>query len=211
MTREEMKIRREMKQIVEKQYLKPVSKRHGYKFVSGFPYIVHDGWLYILYVTTLLREIHMQIEVKPVVLDEVFWTVFDMKTEAEAKPFSFHVTAAFAPYTLYLEEWTLPLETAEQAEAVVDRALTQADAKIGTYCKQIQTLQQFREMTLSREHANLLNGMLCDIALEDYASALQAAEAETALHHSGGFSDLRHGDIYEYVKRYCKEQLHTTV
>lgn len=210
MTREEIKIRSEMKKIVEKQYLKPVSKRHGYQFVSGKPYLVHDGWIYILYVMTQFRAIDIQLEVKPAVLDEIFWDVFDMKEEAASKPFSFHVTATFAPFSIYLEDWSLPLETAEQAEAVLELAFTQASAKIDTYYKQLRTLQQFRMLSLNRERPNLLNGMLCDIAQGDYASALQTAESEIEQRHTGGFVDLQCGNIYQYAKRYCMERLHTT-
>lgn len=39
----------------------------------------------------------------------MFWTVFEMKEEESKKPFSFHVNAAFAPWSFWLEEWKIPV------------------------------------------------------------------------------------------------------
>lgn len=79
--------------------------------IGEFPYIVHNDWLYTIVITNFNNSIRMVIEVKPIRIDEVFWTVFEMKEEADKKPFSFHVNAAFADI----------------------------DEKIAVYCEQIRT------------------------------------------------------------------------
>ena len=104
MTREEIRMRRELQKAIEKEHLRPISKSHGYKMIAGIPYIVHNDWLYTILVSNSHNSIRIVIEVKPVIIDEVFWTVFEMKEEASKKPFSFHVNAAFAPRSFWLEE-----------------------------------------------------------------------------------------------------------
>lgn len=207
MTREEMKMKRELKKAIEKDFLKPISKNHGYKMIGGTPYRVHGDWLYTIYVSNSYEWIRVVINVKPVAIDEVFWEVFEMKETADKKPFSFHVNAAFVPYSFWLEEWRIPIAAAEQVEAVLDQALTDADEKIAAYCEQIKTIQDFQKLEQNHEPVNHLNCILCDIVLGDYESALMKAEEELSRKHSGGFASIQGGDIYEYVQRYCKKRL----
>ena len=102
MARENVQMKRELKRLIEKVYLKPISKNHGYKIIGGIPYIVHNDWLYTILLSNTHNSIHIVIEVKPVIIDEVFWTVFEMKEEVSNKPLSFHVNAAFAPWRILL-------------------------------------------------------------------------------------------------------------
>lgn len=59
----------------------------------------------------------------------------------------------------------------------------------------------------NHEPVNHLNCIPRDIVSENYESALAKTEEELSNKHSGGFASLRGGDIYEYVKRYCKNRL----
>lgn len=207
MTREEMKRKRELGRAIEKEFLKPISKNHGYKIIGGIPYCVHDNWLYTIYVSNAHDWIQMVINVKPVVIDEVFWEVFEMKEEAKKKPFSFHVNAAFVPYSFWLEDWKIPIAETEQAENVLKQAFTDADEKIAAYCERIKTIQDYKELEQNHEPVNHLNCILCDIAMGDYESALQKTQEELSHNHSGRFASTEGGDIYEYVQRYCKKKI----
>lgn len=207
MTREEMRMRRELQKAIEKDYLRPISKSHGYKMIGGIPYIVHNDWLYTILVSNSHNSIRIVIEVKPVIIDEVFWTVFKMKEEVSKKSFSFHVNAAFAPWSFWLEEWKIPVMAIEEIEPVLEKAFVDIDEKIAVYCEQIRTIQDFKELVQSHEPVNYLNCILCDIAEGNFESALTKVEEELSNKHSGGFASTQDGDIYEYVKRYCKNQL----
>lgn len=207
MTREEMRMRRELQKAIEKDYLRPISKSHGYKMIGGIPYIVHNDWLYTILVSNSHNSIRIVIEVKPVIIDEVFWTVFEMKEEVSKKPFSFHVNAAFAPRSFWLEEWKIPVMAIEEIEPVLEKAFVDIDEKIAVYCEQIRTIQDFKELVQSHEPVNYLNCILCDIAEGNFESALTKVEEELSNKNSGGFASTQDGDIYEYVKRYCKNQL----
>ncbi|MCM1468283.1 MAG: hypothetical protein NC086_09055 [Alistipes sp.] len=78
MTREEMRIKRELKKVIEKDFLKPFSKKYGYKIIGGTPYCVRDGWLYMISLSNTYDYIRMVITVRPLAIDEVFWEVFEM-------------------------------------------------------------------------------------------------------------------------------------
>ncbi len=202
-----MRIQRELKKAVEKDFLKPAAKKHGYKMIGGIPYCVYDDWLYTIFVSNSHNYIRMVINVRPIAIDEAFWEVFEMKDEAAKKPFSFHVNAAFVPHSFWLEEWKLQVAAVEEAESVLERAFTDADEKISGYRGQIKTVEDFKELVRNHEPVNHLNCILCDIVLEDYESALTKTEEELANKHSGGFASMKGGDIYEYVRRYCKNRL----
>lgn len=207
MTREEMRMKRELQKAIEKDFLKPICKSHGYKMIGGVPYCVHDDWLYTIFVSNSHDSIHIVIDVKPVIIDEVFWTVFEMKEEAGKKPFSFHVNAAFVPWSFRLEDWRIPIAGLEEAEPILEKAFSEIDEKIALYCKQLITILDFKELVQSHNPVNHLNCMLCDIAVGNFESALLKAEEELSSKHSGGFASVKGGDIYEYVKRYCINKL----
>lgn len=207
MTREEMRMRRELQKAIEKEYLRPISKSHGYKMIAGIPYFVHNDWLYTILVSNSHNSIRIVIEVKPVIIDEVFWTVYEMKEEASKKPFSFHVNAALAPWSFRLEEWKIPVMAIEEVETILAKAFVEIDEKIAGYCEQIKTIQDFKELVQSHEPFNYLNCILCDIAEGNFESALTKVEEELSNNHSGGFASPKDGDIYDYVKRYCNNQI----
>ncbi|MDE5892382.1 MAG: hypothetical protein K2H45_05630, partial [Acetatifactor sp.] len=163
MTREEMGRIRELKKAVEKDFLRPISKKYGYKMISGIPYCVHDDWLYTIYVSVSHDGIRMVINVRPIAIDEAFWEVFEMKEEADKKPFSFHVNAAFVPHSFWLEDWKIPVTGEEEAESVLEQAFTDANERIAVYCEQIRTIQDFKELVQNHEPINHLNCILCDI------------------------------------------------
>lgn len=207
MTREEMRIKREIKKTIEKDFLKPISKKNGYKIISGVAYVVYGDWIYTINVFNTHEWIMMTINVKPIAIDNLFWKIFEIYEDASKRPFSFHVNAAFIPYSLQLEEWKVPVATSEQVESVLDQAFIDANNKISMYCEKIKTIQDFKELVLNEEHINYLNCILCDIVLRDYKSALNTTEEELSKNHSGGFVSIQGGDIYEYVIRYCKKQM----
>ena len=95
----------------------------------------------------------------------------------------------------------------EEADTVLEKAFVEIDEKIAVYCEQIKTIQDFKELVQSHEPVNYLNCILCDIAEGNFESALTKVEEELSNNHSGGFASPQDGDIYDYVKRYCNNQI----
>lgn len=209
MTREEMRMKRELQKAIKKTFLRPISKRHGYKTTDGMVYCVHDDWLYTIFVTYPENSLRIEIRVKPLIIDEIFWEVFEMKEAASKMPFSFHVNAAFVPWSLSLEKWQVPLASVEQAEPVLEKTFSDIDEKIARYRKQITSLSDFQELERRDEPVNHLNCILCDIAMGSYDHALAETEEELANGHSGRFGSADGRDIYDYAKQYCINKLKT--
>ncbi len=207
MTREEMRIQREIKQALEKKHLKPICKSRGFKVISGCPYRVVEGLLYTLYVSNNNENIIMQLYVKPLIIDDLFWEIFNMKEEAAKQPFSFHVVAAFVPYSLSLERFQLPINSAEETEEVLNKAFDRIEEFISEYSVKLKTVSDYKNLLSEQKVVNHLNCMLCDIAEGDYKSALDRAEERIAAKDMGNFLSVNGGGIYEYVCRYCKEKL----
>ena len=205
MTREQMRLQKEYKMLVEKQLLKPTAKQFGFKTISGFAYRKEGGWLYIVHMIARYDSLIVRIGVKPLLLDELFWEIFEMKAEVAKKPLSFHVNAAFVPYKLTFREWSIPFAGIEHTAEVLEQAFTECQSAIAEGLERIQNTSDYRELLMQEKHVNMLNVILCDIAEGNYAQALAETEQELAAGHSGGFATMEKGDIYEYIMRYCRE------
>ncbi len=207
MTREQMRLQKEYKLLVEKQLFKQTAKQFGFKTISGSAYRKEGDWLYIADMIARYDSLLVKIEVKPLLLDELFWEIFEMKAEVAKKPLSFHVNACFVPYSLTFREWIIPFTGIEHTAEVLEQAFTECQSVIAQGLESIQNLSDYRELLMQKDHVNMLNVMLCDIAEGQYAQALAEAEQELAAGHSGGFVTVEKGDIYEYIVRYCRERL----
>ncbi len=207
MTREQMRLRKEYETLINKQLFKPTAKNFGFKIISGSAYRKEGDWLYIAHMITRYDSLLIRVGVKPLLLDELFWETFEMKSEASKKPLSFHVNAAFVPYSLTFREWVIPFTGIEHTAEVLEQAFTECQYVITQGLECIQNIPDYRDLLMQCEHINMLNVILCDIAEGQYAQALAEAEQEIAAGHSGGFATMEKGDIYNYIVRYCRERL----
>lgn len=114
MTRQEQKAVKELSAMISKN-TKVIAREHGFKVVSDCAYKVLGDFLYEVFLSappvrcgTAIRAV---VSVKPCVIDNVFWDVYEMGEVARKKPFSFHITAAHSYGT---DELTDFLETISQ-------------------------------------------------------------------------------------------------
>ena len=207
MTREQMRLRKEYEALINKQLFKPTAKQFGFKIISGSAYRKEGDWLYIVDMFVRYDSLLVKIGVKSLLLDELFWEIFEMKAEVAKKPLSFHINAAFVPYSLTFREWITPFTGIEHTAEVLEQAFTECRSVIAQGLESIQSISDYRELLMQKNHVNMLNVMLCDIAEERYTQALAKAEQELASGQSGGFVTMEKGDIYNYIVRYCQERL----
>ena len=207
MTREQMRLKKEYTTLIQKQLFKPTTKQFGFKVVSGYAYRQEGDWLYTAYVSNNHDTLFVKVSIKPVLLDDLFWEIFEMRSEVFKKPFSFHITAAFVPYSCRLKELEIPLSGLEQVTQTFDQAFTECQAAIAEGMESIRSIADYRELLLQKPRIDMLNVVLCDIAEGRYAEAMKAAENELAEDHSGGFVKMEGGDIYHFIVRYCRERL----
>lgn len=207
MTREQMRLQKEYKTLVEKQLLKPTAKQFNFKTISGFAYRKEGDWLYIVNMIARYDSLVVRISVKSILLDELFWEIFEMQAEVSKKPLSFHVNAAFVPYSLTFKELTIPFTGIEHTSEVLEQAFIECQSVVAQGVENIQSISDYRELLLQRDRVNMLNVILCDVAEGHYAQALTKTEQELGVNHSGGFVTMEKGDIYEYIERYCRKRL----
>lgn len=214
MTHEEQKAVSELKKAVKK-ILRPRCKTFDYKTVSGWAYKVVNNFIYILnidvYPISLGKYISAEMSVKPVLIDTIFWEVYEMADIEKGKPFSFHVSAANVPYPLKIEEYEIDVTSFEDVDSALEELLRKSDTIINQYSKHFLTISDFKTEIFNRkDKISRLNTVLCNIAEENYQEALFIAQEEMDRGRSGLFVKLdKNGltDIYMYIKKYCEERI----
>lgn len=152
--------------------------------------------------------------IKPYIIDDIFWEVFDMVSNSQA-PMSLRAVGAFT-----VDTFTLPTKIAEEDWAMEDLDLEKVETKVfevlsethEEVLKLISSFSDFEDFyTYVVENApnparHDLMGMLLMIHREQYAEALQMAEDLIAKRQLGKFQNKSKW-INEYIVDYCKERL----
>ena len=158
MTREEQKAVRELKNTIKKM-LKPSCKAFNYKTASGWGYKVVNDYIYILYISvppvSRGKYIRAKVSVKPILIDTIFWEVYEMTEIANGQSFSFHVAAAHAPYPLEIEKFETPVATLEDVTLAIEEILRKADDILEQYSKRFLTISSFKQF-------NFTHFQICD-------------------------------------------------
>lgn len=152
--------------------------------------------------------------IKPYIIDDIFWEVFDMASNSQA-PMSLRAVGAFT-----VDTFTLPTKIAEKDWTMEDLDLEKVETKVlevlsethGEVLKLISSFSDFEDFyTYVVENAPIparydLMGMLWMIHREQYQEALQMAEGLIAKRDFGDFQNKSKW-INEYIVDYCKERL----
>ena len=152
--------------------------------------------------------------IKPYIIDDIFWEVFDMASNSQA-PMSLRAVGAFTVDTFTLptkiaeEDWTMEDLDLEKVETKVFEVLSETHEEV---LKLISSFSDFEDFyTYVVENApnparHDLMGMLLMIHRKQYAEALQTAEGLIAKRQLGKFQNKSKW-INEYIVDYCKERL----
>ena len=157
---------------------------------------------------------NVKTQVKPYIIDDIFWEVFDMASNSQ-EPMSLRAVGAFTVEGLSLpdkvakEDWKMEDLDLEKVETKVFEVLSETHEEV---CKLISSFSDFEDFyTYVVENAPIpaqydLMGMLLMIHREQYADALQMAEDLIAKRQLGKFQNKSKW-INEYIVDYCKERL----
>lgn len=214
MTRQEQRMVKELRGTIDRE-LHDAAKRRGFKVVSKCAYRVIDGFLYEVYISAppIKRGTAMSatVSVKPCAIDNVFWDVYGMREIAEKKPFSFHITAAHAPYPHTIRELEVCVKSMDGAREALDEALRLSDAVIERHHRCCAAIADFQaEIAGTGSPTNRLNVILCEIAEGNYQAALLLAEKELETDRHALFIKVTdHGPkgIYTYIKEFCENKV----
>ena len=202
--KEEMKQIKENKKALE-MAIKSNSKLYGYKTIMDIPYKVIDDFIFILLIIAN-KNINISIECKPIILDKIFWEVFNMQEELSKQPFSFHVNGVHTVKTLRIKEFEIEYNMADEAKEKFDEIIKHSDKAIKEFIFEINSIEKFYEK-IKIEELHYLNAILIKILKKEYKKALKKINECIKNHMSGGFMDKDHKSIIEYAKEYCEKKI----
>lgn len=152
--------------------------------------------------------------IKPYIIDDIFWEVFDMASNSQ-EPMSLRAVGAFTvdkfslPDKIATEDWTMEDLDLEKVETKVFEVLSEAHEEVLKLIDGFLTFEDFYAYAVENSPnpaCHDLMGMLLMIHREQYAEALQMAEDLIAKHKLGKFQNKSKW-INEYIVDYCKEKL----
>ena len=152
--------------------------------------------------------------IKPYIIDDIFWEVFDMASNSK-EPMSLRAVGAFTVDTFTLptkiaeEDWTMEDLNLEKVETKVFEVLSETHEEVLKLISSFSDFEDFYTYVVENApipaHYDLL-GMLLMIHREQYQEALQMAEGLIAKRDFGDFQNKSKW-INEYIVDYCKEKI----
>ena len=159
-------------------------------------------------------SITIQPSIKPYIIDDIFWEVFDMASNSH-EPMSLRAVGAFTvdsvslPFKIVKEDWTMEDLDLEKIESKVFEVLSEVHEEVLKLINSFSSFEDFYAYAVENGPSLVgydLIGMLLMIHREQYADALQMAEDLIANRKFGGFQNKGKW-INEYIVEYCKERL----
>ena len=214
MTHKEQQAVRELKKTVAKT-LKSLVKEFGYKLLSGWIYKVVNDYLYLVnidvYPVSLGKYISTKISVKPLIIDNIFWEVYEMDDLVKITSINPHISASEGPYPLIIKEYNTPAGPTDEVDYALIRVFEEADSIINEYNKRFTDISSFKSELEGREDEHSVLGIiLCDIAEGNYKEALSITKEEIKKGNIGSFAKYDENGvtgINEYLEKYLMAKL----
>jgi hypothetical protein len=156
-------------------------------------------------------QISLCLQVKPLVLDDLFWEIFGLE-ENKRRPIGLRANGAFVikgPY-LYFNHKTQCDDLAFNNENLIralDESLYLMDMKVKEYISAQRPVTHFNPWDACDgeifPYDKALIKMLLYITENNFSAAYELAETELAEKRLGSYGN-RNGNIYDYIKAYCK-------
>ena len=214
MTHKEQQAVRELKKTVAKT-LKSLVKEFGYKLLSGWIYKVVNDYLYLVnidvYPASLGKYISTKISVKPLIIDNIFWDVYEMDDLVKITSINPHISASEGPYPLIIKEYNTPAGPTDEVDYALIRVFEEADSIINEYNKRFTDISSFKSELEGREDEHSVLGIiLCHIAEGNYKEALSITKEEIKKGNIGSFAKYDENGvtgINEYLEKYLMAKL----
>ena len=187
--------------------IKSKSKLYGYKTVSGFVYKMVNDYLFIILIgiNYINKNINVNIEYKPIVLDEIFWEIFNLK-ENKNKPLSFHVNGAFTAKTMNIKTFELEYDNENEAESKFEEIINISNEIIEKYEQKLNNINNFY-LEIQNNENQYLNIILLDILKKNSIEALGKINDCIKNYKTGGFMGDNGKSIIMYAKEYCEKNI----
>lgn len=207
MTREEQKYLKEVSKNLE-MTIKKMSKVYGYKTISGFVYKFVGDFVYVAIITVapidLGKSITTRLYFKPLILDELFWEIFEIH-EGKKMPKSFHVNGAFTVPIMEVKNWREPIECLDNIESAFNNIIIELDKQIDNLRDSVADLSAFSRYSSGQPNSQFIS-ILVTIYEKQYKRALELISKEFEMHQTSPFLDSGGKSFYDYARDYCNKR-----
>lgn len=203
MTRDEMRQIKENKKAME-IIIKNDSKLFGYKTSMGYVYKFIDEFVFEILII-VNKNISGDIRAKPIILDKIFWEIFDMNDEVKNKPKSFHINGAFVANAATINTFEFEYSKSEEAKNKFKNILETSNDIIENFRKNVFDINSFQEYIKNNPN-QYLNDIFIDIINKKYKESLKKINQCIKEYKTGGFR-VNCKSIIEYAKDYCEKNM----
>ena len=181
--------------------IKKISKFYGYKTIMDYIYKIIDNFVFVI----SIEYFKVIISCKPLILDEMFWEIFEMLEKAKTQPSSFHVKGTFTANTVTIDTFEIESNIPDENEIKFSEIFKKINSVIDNYRKNVFDINSFQEYIKNYEN-QYLNDILIDIINKKYKIALDKISDCIKNRKDGHFScNLK--SIIEYAKEYCEKRI----
>lgn len=192
--------------------IKSVSKTYKYKAISNSLYKKsNDFFVHSVYFATYMDnalKFTIWNYVKTYESDELFWTIFDMKSNIGERD-SLRANGAFTMPSFKISEYSLEIEEAtdliEASQHIMKKIFIEHDNFIDSLSKSTKIFDCYLLEQSGYLREELIK-MIASIELQNLRSAKEMAEREILNGNRGGFRN-NDKDIYQYVLEYCENNI----
>lgn len=192
--------------------LRLVKHQFGLRLREDVLFGVVDG--YVVSVSCFVEgvagnTITLRAMLKPMVLDDVFWDVFDMSSNRRG-PLSLRVYGAFTVGALPVAMSRRQVDSVDQVALFIEETVLDKMRDLRGLVARLGSLEEYARYADRVAHGrrlypfdSALTWMLIDIIRGGFAQARERAMLELANHRSGNMVNGNR-NIYEYVVDYCR-------
>jgi len=150
--------------------------------------------------------------IKPYVLDDILWTVFDME-DNKKEPMSLRSVGAYAIRPYVFRQTEIYYEDLTTLEENTKHALVDHVEVVETFIDQLESVEDYFEYTKefpAGSYDSTLEELLWLVHKREFAEAKRRASEEITQGKKGYFLTFqgeREKSIYEYIEAYCEEEI----
>lgn len=174
MTREEQKINRELSKRLPLE-IRKLNKKYKLQYAHGFLYRFEGDFLYIAMPSipsTMYGKLKCNVEIKPWVLDEIYWKVQQMNLEELLRqPKSFHVRGCFTVKEIYFGKLPIYQVTNDNLVEIIENMVIEFERFIEEHKKKLTNIECIIN-NLDEYEISDLNKALVYINQKEYEKAL---------------------------------------
>ncbi|MGV3146270.1 hypothetical protein [Streptococcus parasuis] len=191
--------------------IKLMKKEYGFNSKSGILFKMVEQYFLSINISVSgfdTPKISVKAYIKPSIIDDLFWDVFNME-DNKSQPPSLKAVGAFKFDPLRFYDSSIYIEEGDQVLPYIDseiKIIIDIANDIASKCKTLEEFYSYSKNVLNSGFYDInLMYMLTKIHNSEYSAARRIAEEKIVSHEKGRFAQ-GNKYIYDYVVEYCLEK-----